>query len=511
STDLVITQILVEEKTQRDPAAVAYAAKFGKPGAQKFSKPKDSEKKKKKCDYCKKSGHVKEECRKMKADNEAKAAEKPKELVAKIVTIDEPEPQALSFSLFMAEALATRQDVRTKWIVDSGASATMCSHRDWFMYYSPLSSPIKVWLGDERFINAIGKGRVSLNVPTGNGSTHNVVLVDVYYVPDLNGNLLSVSQFTNRGGHVNFVGSGCELSDARATVKVQARNRQGLYILDATVDTSKSALIAHLSPSSSDPPTPLVANFAGVDKVSKATLDTWHRRLGHVNFKSVLKMVRKGLVDGMEITGDKVSKHTCKPCFEGKHARTPIRTISEVDNPRLLHRIYADIVGPMQTVTRQGYRFSNNHVEAKSHYNMVRLQKTKEETADETRYVIERAEMETGQKLNFLRTDGGGEYDSTRFRQYLKSKGIHHEKTTAYTPQHNGVEERFNRTIFEMARTMLNDAGLPNSYWGDAVLYASYILNRTPTRALPNGITPYEAYTGNRPYLGHIRIFGCKA
>lgn len=78
-------------------------------------------------------------------------------------------------------------------------------------------------------------------------------------------------------------------------------------------------------------------------------------------------------------------------------------------------------------------------------------------------------------------------------------------------PQENGVAEQMNRTIVECARAMLNDAGLPNKYWGDAVLHAAHIINRLPTKSLESKSTPYEAYTGNKPSVAHLRVFGCTA
>ena len=92
----------------------------------------------------------------------------------------------------------------------------------------------------------------------------------------------------------------------------------------------------------------------------------------------------------------------------------------------------------------------------------------------------------------------------------VKSKGVHHEMTNPYTPQENGVSEWMNRTLVEMARAMLSDAGLPNTYWGDAILYVTHILNCVPMQALDEDLTPHEAFTGNKPSVMHLRIFGCK-
>jgi len=82
--------------------------------------------------------------------------------------------------------------------------------------------------------------------------------------------------------------------------------------------------------------------------------------------------------------------------------------------------------------------------------------------------------------------------------------------TNAYTPQENSVSERMNHTLVEMARVMLFDAGLPNAYWGDAILYATHVLNRVPTHVIADGLTPHEAFTGNRPSVVHLRTFECK-
>lgn len=113
--------------------------------------------------------------------------------------------------------------------------------------------------------------------------------------------------------------------------------------------------------------------------------------------------------------------------------------------------------------------------------------------------------------MNIFCSDGGGEYGSKEFLKYLESKGIHHEKTNAYTPQENGVAERMNRTLVESARALLSDASLPKKYWGDAILHVAHIINRVPTRALKRDVTPFEAYTGNKPSVAHLRTFGCKA
>ena len=77
-------------------------------------------------------------------------------------------------------------------------------------------------------------------------------------------------------------------------------------------------------------------------------------------------------------------------------------------------------------------------------------------------------------------------------------------------PQQNGITERKNRTVVKMARSMLKAKGLPNEFWAEAVATAVYLLNLSPTRAIPNQI-PYDVWRGVRPLVCHLQIFGCVA
>lgn len=120
------------------------------------------------------------------------------------------------------------------------------------------------------------------------------------------------------------------------------------------------------------------------------------------------------------------------------------------------------------------------------------------------------AEKQSGQYLKVLRSDRGGEYTSNLFKSFCRAHGIYHHLTTAYTPQQNGVTERKNRTILDMARSMVKAKHMPRTFWAEAVLCAVYLLNRCPTKSVGNK-TPNEAWSGSKPSVGHLRIFGCIA
>jgi hypothetical protein len=86
-------------------------------------------------------------------------------------------------------------------------------------------------------------------------------------------------------------------------------------------------------------------------------------------------------------------------------------------------------------------------------------------------------EKEKGVSIKCLRSNGGGEYFSNEFINYLKKHGIQRKCSCNYSPQQNGVTERKNRHIVEIARAMLNEKNLPNYFWAEAVAIAIYIMN----------------------------------
>ncbi|KAE8226117.1 hypothetical protein CF326_g7755 [Tilletia indica] len=101
-------------------------------------------------------------------------------------------------------------------------------------------------------------------------------------------------------------------------------------------------------------------------------------------------------------------------------------------------------------------------------------------------------------KVHVLRTDGGGEYTSKAFESWLASKGIVHQITPPYTPQHNGIAERKNRTIKEMVSAMMIDSGVPSAYWDWAVQY-SIIIQLTLT--VRDGVSGWERLYKRKPDL----------
>jgi hypothetical protein len=116
-------------------------------------------------------------------------------------------------------------------------------------------------------------------------------------------------------------------------------------------------------------------------------------------------------------------------------------------------------------------------------------------------------ENQSRHQIQRLRTDNGGEYVNKIFTSYCTTQGIQMQHIVPYTLQENGVAERKNRTLKEMANCMIQSNGLSLLYWAEAINCANYIVNRTPTKALKN-ITPEEAWTKVKPDVSHFRVFG---
>ena len=93
-------------------------------------------------------------------------------------------------------------------------------------------------------------------------------------------------------------------------------------------------------------------------------------------------------------------------------------------------------------------------------------------------------------KIKRLRSGRGGEYFSQDFTSFYEKYGIIHERTPPYSSESNGIAERKNRTLTDLVNAMLDNAGLSKEWWGEAVLTATHVLNRVPTKN--KAVTPFE-------------------
>eukprot|EP00951_Prasinocladus_malaysianus_P026715 scaffold237829_cov15-Prasinocladus_malaysianus.AAC.1 len=223
-------------------------------------------------------------------------------------------------------------------------------------------------------------------------------------------------------------------------------------------------------------------------------------------------MATNSMVQGMSVKAEdfKNAKSTkCEPCIMAKHVRTPFPS-SENQASRRLELIHMDLQGPFQTTSIGGARFNATFLDDYSTLSIVRPIARKSDAVNVVKEVLTMLETQTGDKVKIIRTDRGGEYLSCELRSFFKSKGIIHQTTAPYSPQQNGSAERLNRTLVEKVRAMLQDAGLPNDLWAEAMVTANYLRNRSPTSSSDNK-TPWELFSGDIPDVSHLRIFGATA
>ncbi|MCO5588869.1 hypothetical protein L7F22_042829 [Adiantum nelumboides] len=200
----------------------------------------------------------------------------------------------------------------------------------------------------------------------------------------------------------------------------------------------------------------------------------------------------------------------CEPCQLGKQHRVAFPKQASTRASAPLALVHTDLCGPMSTSSLSGLCYMLVLVDDFSRYTWVSFLKLKSEAFGSIRDWKAMVEKEEDLKVKSIHSDRGGEFLSENFARWCKSEGIRRQLTTPNTPSQNGVVERKNRTIMEMARAMLAHASLPRSYWAEACNTAVYIQNRSPTHALQD-MTPFQAYYGRKPTVSHFRVFGCSA
>jgi transposase InsO family protein len=206
---------------------------------------------------------------------------------------------------------------------------------------------------------------------------------------------------------------------------------------------------------------------------------------------------------------DEEHQTPCSPCITGKHHRTPFVPSDPGRGGNPLELVHSDLVESHVKSTGGG-KWVISFVDHATQFSAVFIlpDKNSSTVLNAFKEFQAWAEHQSGCKIKNLRTDRGTEYMGEMI-EFVKAQGIDYQPTAGYSPQSNGIAERFNRTLFEKACTMMDAAGAPLHLWADAILAANHILIRLPSSAI-NGITPFEAWYGHKPTIAHIRKWGCK-
>ncbi|GJX73956.1 putative ribonuclease H-like domain-containing protein [Tanacetum coccineum] len=233
----------------------------------------------------------------------------------------------------------------------------------------------------------------------------------------------------------------------------------------------------------------------------------WHKRLGHVNFKTMNKPVRGNLVRGLPSKPFEINQ-TCVACQKGKQHRASCKTktVSSISQP--LQMLHMDLFGPTFVKSLMKKMYCLVVTDDFSRFSWVFFLATKDETSEILKTFITGIENLIDLRVKVIRCDNGTEFKNRVMNQFCEMKGIKREFSVARTPQQNGVAERKNRTLIEAARTMLADSKLPTTFWAEAVNTACYVQNRVLV-IKPHNKTPYELFLGRKPALSFMRPFGC--
>jgi transposase InsO family protein len=389
------------------------------------------------------------------------------------------------------------------WYVDSGASHHYCNDRALFRNLEPVTDKT-VSVANGASSDIVGHGTIDTDFPVLTNNSH------VRFVPSLRYNLLSVSEMSKGGWRVDFTDNACHIrnQDGKTTVATATRSG-GIYQLQVKGRslTTATANVATINITEDAMPTASPLRRRGMEML-------WHERTGHLHAAGLSTWSSQQMVvDGPTIGPLTARSLQCEPCAMAKATRAPFPSKATRRATHPLELVHMDVWGPYGTASLDGYQYFLLIVDDYSRYLWVRFMRAKYESFEHFKDYIVWAQRQldsAGHKLAKVRSDNGGEFLSHQFGEYLRTAGIDHELTVPYSPQQNGVVERANRTIVDSARTMLNAASLPKTYWVAAVRTAVYLRNRLPTSAVKN-MTPHEAFLGRKPTADHFRRFGCLA
>nr|GEU33553.1 hypothetical protein [Tanacetum cinerariifolium] len=342
----------------------------------------------------------------------------------------------------------SQNNIDDKGYWDSGCSRHMTGNISYLSEYEPYDGGyVSFGQGGGKII---GKGIIK---------TGKLEFENVYFIKELKYNSFSVSQICDNKNSVMFTDSECIMLGKDFRLKddtnmlLRTPKQHSMYSIDL------KNVVPH-------------KNLTCL--VAKAFADEsmlWHRRLGHLNFKTMNKLVRNNLVKCLPSKCFK-NDHTCVACLKGKQHKASCKSklVNSMSKP--LHTLHMDLFRP-------------NSVSSLNHkwYCLV--------VTDD-----------------FSRCDNGGEFKNKEMNEICTKKGTKREFSNARTPQQNKVAERRNKSLIEAARTMLANAKLPVTFWAEAVNTASYVQNRVLVNKSQNK-TPYELFNSRTHSIGFLRPFGC--
>ncbi|GJZ13805.1 retrotransposon protein, putative, ty1-copia subclass [Tanacetum coccineum] len=376
---------------------------------------------------------------------------------------------------------------RKSWVYDTGYGTHICNTTQGLkrsMKLKPGALSLYMGNGQRAAVEAIGSYHLCFP------SRLVVVLHNCHYAPFITRGIISVSRLYNDGFIDRF--------DYDNTISVSRNNlvyfssvlRDGIYEIDLSDSNTNDSFM-----------------YAVSNKRAKLNLDSsllWHCRLGHISKKRIEKLQQVSLLNSI----DTKSFEKCVSCLFRKMAQKPYS--HQVERAKdLLRLIHIDVCSPFKIVSRQRASYFVTFTDEFSRYGYVYLLKHKHEVFETFKVFQKEIKNQLGKTIKSLCSDRRGEYISQEFLDHLKEHEIIAHHTPPYTPQHDGVFERRNRTLLDMVRSMMSQTTLLKSFWNYALEFAARILNMVPIKKVEK--TPYEVWYGQSPKLSYLKVWGCEA
>ncbi|CAI7918883.1 unnamed protein product [Closterium sp. NIES-53] len=243
--------------------------------------------------------------------------------------------------------------------------------------------------------------------------------------------------------------------------------------------------------------------------------DIWHARLGHPSNTVLNNTIRAGVLDkdSLLLTDGSELRRARGTCFTCPEADLPHRPFTSHHNPNAptyapLEKVYSDILYNREP-GQGAYSYTITFIDAATRY-VWHLNLPSKDMAFEAFIAwLPVAERESEEKLKSFQSDGGGEYTSQRFKQFLAEKGIKRLVSLPYAHQQQGVAERLNRTLQNTMRKLLHGTRLPSHQWPEAMDHAVMLHNLLSSSSLPNNASPHLLWTGKQGSTKMLRVFGC--
>ena len=389
--------------------------------------------------------------------------------------------------VYMARGSSTKL---TEILLDCGATSHMFCDHSLFIEYtpSPNSETISVGDGHPIPIAEVGNVKWKSRLP---GGSHVVYLRNVQHVPLLTANLVSLGTLQREGATFTSIGEGIsvklcgeEAFRGKLTGLTGTLYRIDRYLPERGDEDSKVTFAAR----------------------SSGSPCLWHRRLGHLNLDAIREMLRKEMVVGLDISVPQKYDIVCEGCVLGKSHHLPFLHASQTTY-KLMELLVTDLTGPISPATWSGMEYALIVIEASCRKGVGALLKSKDQAADELKRIVMLLERQAGHKTQGICSDSGSEFVNKTIQAFCICNGIAQQTTVPYTPQQNAIAERAIAVYFEMVRSMLHLSGIDLRYWGEAFIYAVHIRNITYTSTLKDKV-PDHAWTGRKPDVSHLRIFG---